>query len=324
MKTRVGVLRGGPSSEYEISLQSGATILKHLPEHYHPVDIFIDRNGAWHTQGVRHEAHRIFPKLDVIINGLHGEYGENGEVQHLLESHGIPFSGSGRFACALAMNKSLAKNIVGRMGIKTPAHRLIRREEMESLTPVVEELFRSFPQPSVVKPRGGGSSLGITIVGTPEELAHALDQAFLMCDAVLIEEYIGGKEATCSILEDFRGEHWYAFLPSEVRIPPESLFFDYFAKYSGKSEILCPGNFTNEEKRELQDSARRVHEALGLRHYSQSDFKVHPKRGIYFIEVDALPHLAEVHSPYLKALHAVGASTPEFLDHVARLALARG
>ncbi len=320
-KIRVGVLRGGPSDEYEVSLKTGATVLKHLSEAYQPIDIFIDRAGRWHTHGVGHEPHQALPKLDVIFNALHGQYGESGEVQHFLETHQFPFSGSGRFACALATNKALAKTMVGRLGIKTPFHKIIHREEANPIDSLAAYLYRSFPQPSVVKPLDRGSSLGTSIVSTPRELADALDHAFLVSDTVLVEEYIVGREATCGVLENYRGEPCYAFLPVEITPPAESRFFDYFAKYSGTSVMVCPGNFTVEEKENLQGLAQRVHQALGLRHYSRSDFIVHPRRGIYFLEADALPDLIEESSPYLKSLHAVGTPIPQFLDHVIGLAM---
>lgn len=321
-KIRVGVLRGGPSSEYDISLKTGATVLRHLPEHYTPVDIFIGREGDWHLRGIPREPHRALAHVDVVFNALHGEYGEDGGVQKVLDAHAIPYTGSGRFASAMAMNKAAAKGMLADAGIKTPYYRILRSAEVGSLLRFARELHRTFPQPCIIKPLAKGSSVGMTLARTASELIDALDTGFGVADTLLVEEFIQGREATCGVLDNFRGERHYALLPIEIVPPPESPFFDYYAKYSGESRELCPGNFSRAEKDAVQELSQKAHAALGLRHYSRSDFIVHPRRGIYFLEVDALPGLTE-HSLYPKALQAVGSSLPEFLDHVISLSLAR-
>ena len=319
-KTRVGVLRGGPSSEYEISLKSGAAVLKNLPETYSGIDIFIDRGGVWHLHGTPREPHRALAQVDVVWNALHGEYGEDGGVQELLDTYALPYTGSGRFASAMAMNKAAAKGMLAEHGVKTPYYRLLRREEAVSIRRLASALHRSFPQPCMVKPLAKGSSVGMAVAGTLSELIDALDNGFSASDTLLIEEFISGKEATCAVVDDFRGEQLYALLPIEIVPPKESPFFDYYAKYSGKSQEICPGNFSPKEKSALQKLSKMVHAALGLRHYSRTDFIVHPRRGIYFLEVNTLPGLTE-ESLLPKALSAIGCSLPQFLEHVLSLAL---
>ena len=319
-KIRVGVLRGGPSSEYEISLKTGAEVLKYLPEKYNPVDIFIDKSGLWHLKGRPIDPHLVFRHLDVVFNALHGEYGEDGVVQEILDAHGFPYTGSTRFTSAMAMNKAAAKGMLGSSGIKTPYYKILRREQIKSLSGLARRLHRSFPQPCVVKPLAKGSSVGISVAFTLDELINALEVGFTIAETLLVEEYIAGREATCGVIDDFRGEHFYSLLPIEIKPPKQSSFFDYYAKYSGKSREICPGNFSRAESAKLQELARKVHSALGLQHYSRSDFIVHHKRGIYFLEVNALPGLT-TECPFPKALEAVGCSFPNFLDHVIGLAL---
>ena len=321
-KIRVGVLRGGPSPEYEISLKTGAQVLQHLPERYAPVDIFIDRSGEWHIGGTVHKPHRALIKADVFFNALHGSYGEDGTLQHFLETHAVPFSGSGTLACALSQSKPMAKRILERAGIQTPRSKVLRAEESSGIAALAAAVFRSFPQPSVVKPVRGGSSIATALVQTPFELEVALEEIFRDSGEALIEEYIAGREAACGAIEDFRGQKLYTLLPAEVTLPPESRFHDYYAKYSGAGSFAAPGDFSQSEKEELQDLARQIHTILGLRHYSHSDFIVNPRRGIFFLEVDALPTLTE-HSILPHALSAVGSSMPEFLEHVISLALKR-
>ncbi len=121
-------------------------------------------------------------------------------------------------------------------------------------------------------------------------------------------------------MDEFRDEEIYSLLPIEIRKPVDSAFFDFKAKYGGQSQEICPGNFTAKEKKEIQDMARLAHKALGLRHYSRSDFILHPKRGIYILETNTLPGLTS-ESLLPKSLQAIGCSLPDFLDHLITLAL---
>jgi len=124
-RIRVGVLRGGPSSEYEVSLKTGAAVINHIPRDIYDIqDIFISRDGVWHKNGAPIVPHNIFPNLDVVFNALHGQYGEDGKVQHILEMHKIPFTGSGSFSSVLGMNKVLSKSVFEKNKIKTPQYRL--------------------------------------------------------------------------------------------------------------------------------------------------------------------------------------------------------
>ncbi len=322
-KTRVAVLRGGPSSEYHVSLKTGGTVLANLPEKYHGLDVLIDLDGVWHLKGKPESPESILGKVDVVWNALHGEYGEDGAVQHILECHNIPFTGSTRLASAFAFSKGLAKQIVTDAGIKTPYYGILRREEIPSLESLAEELYRTFPQPSIVKPLARGSSIGIAVVSTPAELLCALEATFALSDSALVEEYLEGKEASLGIIEGYRGEKHYVLVPTEIARHPEKLFFDFETKYGEAPRHISPGGFSATEKAELQKLAESVHKLLGLRHYSRSEFIVHPTRGIFFIEADTLPDLHPDISPFLLSLNAVGGTLPHLIDHVLTLALVR-
>ena len=317
-RIRVGVLRGGPSSEYDVSLQTGAAVLNNLPqEKYSPREIFIDKNGVWHVEGKPILPSDALTHVDIVVNALHGHYGEDGKVQHILEKHGIPFTGSGSFASAIGMNKLISKDIYKKNKLKTPQSKTIILGE--NISDKIREVFNSFPPPLVVKPVSSGSSVGISIIKTVKELEPALELAFKYSDTVMIEEFIQGREATCGVIEDFRDQAYYALPAIEIR-PHKGSFFDYEAKYAGKSDEIVPGNFTEAEKRELEQLAIQAHRALGLRHYSRSDFIIHPHRGIFILETNTLPGLTE-ESLIPKALHAVGANLSHFLDHIVQLAI---
>ncbi len=317
-KTRVAVLRGGPSSEYEVSLKTGESVLKNLPSKYEGVDVFISKDGRWHIHGVEKKPADALKHVDVAFIALHGQFGEDGKVQRILEHLGVPFTGSQSFASAVGMNKHLTKTALSRLKdtIKMAAHRIFTRDEIEEKG--AHEIFRLIPHPSVVKPLSAGSSVGITVVKTFFDLEPALRSALEHSDTVIIEEFIEGREATCGVLDHFRDERYYSLLPIEIL--PSSDFYDYHAKYiSEETRYVIPGGFSEEIKRQIQQAAKAVHQELGLRHYSRSDFIVHPKRGVYFLEVNTLPGMTS-HSLIPKSVEAVGSSFPEFLDHVITLA----
>ena len=317
-KKKVGVLRGGPSSEYEVSLKTGKSVIDNLADRYEVLDIFIDKEGTWHYLGTPIKPEHVFKKVDVIFNALHGAYGEDGTVQKLLDTFGIPYTGSTALASAVGMNKVLSKKVYKDNNIKTPIHKTISKSS--DIKAEVVNLFKTFPMPVVVKPVNGGSSVGTAIAKTITDLELTIIDALKYSDKALIEEYISGKEATCGVIDNFRNEAVYALLPVEIRKPTESAFFDYNAKYNGQSQEICPGNFTIEEKNIIQKMAQEAHSALGLRHYSRSDFIIHPKRGIYILETNTLPGLTG-ESLLPKSLKAVGCTLPDFLDHLIKLAL---
>jgi len=323
LHTRVGVLRGGPSSEYEVSLNSGAAVIhaiqKDLSDKYQPHDIFIDKLGHWHFDGTPIELGGLHGKIDVIFNALHGAYGEDGKVQHLLEHHGIPFTGSGSVGSAIGMNKAHSKKAFKDYDIKTAHWVLIGSDEIAGdPNKIVRKLFESFLLPAVVKPTSGGSSVGVSIVRNYEEFFNALNKASHHGPSVMVEEFISGIEATCGVVENFRGQELYALPPVEIR--PMTEFFDYEAKYNNKSLEIVPATFSEKTKKEIEESARKIHQALGLRHYSRSDFIIHPKRGVYALEVNTLPGLTN-ESLLPKSLRAVGGDLHGLIDHLIILAM---
>ncbi len=295
-RIRVGVLRGGPSSEYEISLKTGATVLNNLPqEKYNVRDIFIDKEGQWYMHGLPVLPHSALNHIDVVFNALHGYYGEDGKVQHILESHAIPFTGTKSFYSLINVSKLHAKDILKNNKIKAPRH--IIETSIKNIKDTIIKIFRSFPLPVVVKPAFGNNNEGISYVKNFSDLESAIIEAQKYSNNVIIEEYIIGKDCQCVVIDKYRNHDLYA-LPAMGE------------------------GITIEEKRIIEDIAKRAHEALGLRHYSSSDFIIHPKMGIYLVNTNALP---KIHDDQLfkESLENVGSSLPHFLDHVLELALSR-
>jgi D-alanine-D-alanine ligase len=311
LRKTVGVLRGGPSSLYELSLKTGKKILSVEVPGYKWKDLFIDKHGVWYLDGLAKRPVDILNSVDGIFNALHGTYGEDGSVQEILDIFGVPYTGSGRVASALATRKDLSLNYCSGQDIKTPTSLLIREGDNRD---GVFSFSEKVPFPLVVKPVSSSFSAGICLVSSNEELSIAIENAFRFSSAVLVQEFIEGKEATCGVVEGLRGEDKYSLFPVEI-VPNFSNFFDYEEKYIDKAFKRCPGNFSEEEKREIQRLAVLIHTCLGLRHYSRSDFVVTPRRGIYMLEVNALPDLME-NSLFTLELEASGVSFEEFLQNI--------
>lgn len=314
------VVRGGPSEEHEVSMKTGAALLRSLENGTHTLrDVIISRGGQWILDGRIVDPEHIVVSADVVLLGLHGEYGEDGKIQQILERHAVSYTGSDSFSSAVAMHKGLTKERLAHANIKCAPHIVIRREDVRSVSDVVDGVTRMFSGPYVVKPAASGSSHGIAIAANSIELSLVLERALENYESIMIEKFIRGREATCGVIERFRGEDMYALPPIEIIPADTSDFFDYEAKYSGASQEVCPGRFSESEKAEIVRMAKLVHEALNLSQYSRSDFII-ADDGIYFLEVNTLPGLTET-SLIPCALQAVGSSLSELVHHLVEDAL---
>ncbi len=322
MNIVVGVLRGGPSREYDTSLETGNVLLSHLPpERYTPRDIFIDRSGVWHVAGRSVSPTRVLEMVDVVLVGLHGEYGEDGEVQKILEQHGVPYSGSNSFASFISAHKVFAKKYAGENKIHTPRYVLI--ETPDDISDSVITAVRAFIPPVVVKPVRWGSSVGVSLATGYLEVQKAAATLFDGgAQNVLLEEYIRGREVAVGVIENFRTEELYTLPVAEITSIGNDGFLSYDAKKNdGGIKISCPAAFSKSQKEELSQSAMTMHRALGLRHYSRSDFIVTP-HSIHYIETNSLPGLT-THSIFPAMLEAIGEPSQNFTEHLISLALRR-
>jgi D-alanine-D-alanine ligase len=293
---RIGVVRGGLSHEYDISLQSGGNVLKILSETHEPIDIFISRDGTWHVAGIPRRPEKILKNIDVVWNALHGEYGEDGQIQTIFDTYSVPYTGSNAFSSRITMNNPLTKEHAVAAGIKTPISFIVTQED--SIAEKAKEIFASLPQPLIVKPTCSGSSFGLYKTNSFSELLSALETVLTSHGSAIVEEFIAGKDVSCNVVNNFRGQQIYTF-------PPVSF-----------SDVTL----SREENQSLQSIAKQIHEKLKLSHYSESDFVVSPRRGIYFLEVGTQPTLSN-ESLLQKSLASVGSSMREFLHHILVLAL---
>lgn len=317
-RLKIVVLRGGPSSEHEVSLKTGKSVIDTLKDDHDILDVVIDKEGRWFVNGIEKTPAEAIRLHDVVFNAMHGEYGEDGTVQELLELLNVPFTGPKKLGAKLSINKKVAKDIYKQAGLKTPHARVVTNDLPTEQ--IAKDLFNTFPLPAVIKPIDKGSSVGISIARDYPSLLNTLRSLFEYSEKLLVEEYIQGKEATVGVIDQFRDKEHYSLLPIEI-IPPDSRdFFDYECKYDGTTQEICPGRFTAEENKLLQEAAIEAHKALGLRHYSRSDFIIHPRRGIYILETNSLPGLTS-ESLMPKAMEPVGSSYRELLEHIITLAL---
>ena len=318
-RKHITILRGGPSEEYFVSLKTGAKVRATLEElGCRVTDVIISKQGEWLVAGQNKSPQQVISGTDLVFNALHGRFGEDGELQKILQSFNVPFTGSRAMPSAIAFNKQATKEYVSRYGILTPPYRQIRSEDAFRLGDIIAEITTSFGPEYVVKPVASGSSVGVMLVPAGHDLKAAIERSLLLYDNLIVEEYIRGKEATVAVMNSFRGQDTYVFPAIEIIPPRQADFFNTEAKYNGETEELCPGNFTFKERVALSEAATLIHNVIDLNQYSRSDFIV--KNGqIWFLEVNTLPGLT-AESLFPKAAAAVGLPYRELIRHLVETA----
>ncbi|MDD5152497.1 MAG: D-alanine--D-alanine ligase [Candidatus Pacebacteria bacterium] len=316
-KIRVGVMRGGLGGEYYVSLKTGANVLANLPRYrYEPHDILITNMGEWNIDGIPTSPSKLMQRVDVVFNALHGEFGEDGKVQTILERHNVPYTGSAPLASAIGMNKELAKKYFSSVGIKVPRGVVVSRGE--EVGEVVDKVTAEIKAPYVVKPLTGGSSIGLSFVQAEKELVPAIETALAHSEKALIEEYVHGREITVGVIDSGNDEIAYVTPPMEVLLS-SGVLFDYNKKYRDAKHPVGPARMNEAERKSIEEVALLAHKKLGIRHYAEYDF-ILTENGPYLLEVNTLPALTET-SLLKKSLDLHGLSFPDFLDYVLTLAL---
>jgi D-alanine-D-alanine ligase len=314
---RIAVLRGGPSGEYAVSMQSGRAVLNALEQLGLPhKDIVITRQGDWLDSGFVRSPKQALEAVDLAFIALHGQYGEDGQIQRQLNQLNIPYTGSNALSSAIAFNKDLTKRTLVSHDIHLPRHRNLSREEYQA--PDFEDRLGDFFEETgdelFVKPIASGSSIGARYIPHEAALEVALKQLFAEYEQIMIEEFIRGREATIGVLDNFRGETFYALPTIEIVPPSGKPLFTHEDKYSGLTEEIVPGRFSYSEKSALAEAALTIHQVVGCRQYSRSDFIVRDGK-VYFLEINTLPGLT-TESLYPKATAAIGLQFPKLIGHL--------
>lgn len=318
---------GGPSSEHEVSLETGREVLENLDaEKYCATPVVIDKRGLWLFPGNKSQPlsepegllNLRREKIDLAFIAMHGEYGEDGTVQSLLTAAGIPHTGSNTLPSALAMHKPLSSRALKDAGLNIPDFKVVHYLSWSKKSgEIVKQVLQEIGLPAVVKPASRGSSVGLTLVRefgdlrlTP--LRAAIDHAFGFGKDVVIQKYISGKELACGVIE-YNGRP-SAMLPTEI-IPLMSDIFDYASKYSesGAEEITPPQNMDKATVQKIQTTAIMAHQILGCTHYSRTDMILGHDKKLYVLEVNSLPGLTRA-SLLPKAALASGIKFPKLLD----------
>ena len=342
---KIVVLCGGLSMERNVSITSGTLVCKSLRalghqavlvdmffglEDYHmPAEQIFDHlpeiqdarvgNAAPDLQKVIAQRKWVSPSkigkgvlelcqmADVVFLALHGACGEDGRIQATLDLLGVPYTGSGCLGSALAMDKDLTKQIVAPLGVLTPEWKTVNYTEEE-----IPAIAAEIKLPVVVKPVDSGSSIGVAIAYTVEELEEAL-KANLGLERVILEQYVSGREIDVGVLDG-------KALPS-IEIIPKQGFYDYVNKYqAGAALEVCPSEIDPEIEKRLGETAVKVHNALGLKAYSRSDYIVDAKGDIYFLEINTLPGMTPT-SLMPQEAAAAGVSYNELCQKIIELAL---
>jgi D-alanine-D-alanine ligase len=293
-KRKIFVLMGGMSAEREISLITGQAIFRALRAQKLNVKAFDIRSQEDILQVIRQ-------KPAVVVNGLHGPGGEDGVLQGILEWFGIPFTGSGLMASALAMNKHLAKQVMLSAGLPTAPWICL---------PPGGALPARIKLPVVVKPIRQGSAIGVSIVRRRQDLPKACAQARQYGKEIMLEQYVAGKEISVGVLQG-------KALPV-IEIVPKKEFYDYEAKYvEGMSEHILPARLPASRAKKVQNLAARASQALGCKGASRIDMIVTPAGEVNILEVNTLPGMTST-SLLPEAARQIGIS---FAELVARLVI---
>lgn len=307
-RLRVALIAGGTSHEREVSLTGAAGVEKALNRDKYDVSRYDSASDL--ARLATDAAH-----LDFAFILLHGLHGEDGTIQGFLELLGIPYQGSGVLGSALAMDKHLAKELYRQDGLPIADWRILEPNQPYNAQKYIEELGL----PLVVKPACEGSSIGISLVASEQDLIEGIELARKYTShSVMIEQFIDGRELTCAVL----GNKEIEALPLLEIIPgAEYAFFNYEAKYqAGASQEICPAQVEPDIAQLLQEYAVRAHQALHLRGYSRTDFILSTDNKIYLLETNTIPGMTATSIlPQEAAARGLGFS--ELLDRLIELGL---
>ncbi len=350
-KLNVCVLFGGMSPEHEVSLRSAESVLKNMnPEKYNIFPVGITKTGDWVLFGgtdysmlptgqwldypgnrratisaVREQGLLTFEGdcvvrelIDVVFPVLHGENGEDGAIQGLLQLAGIPYVGPHISASAVAMDKTLTKLVIDNAGITQAAWQLVRNSELQNhMQSILDSLEERFSYPVFVKPAGTGSSVGVSKASDRQELKEALLQAGIYDEKILVEEFIDGREVEVAVIGN---DSPAASVCGEIDSGAE--FYDYDAKYvTDTSVAYIPARIPEEVSEQVRDYAVKVYSAIGCRGLSRVDFFVtYDDNRVIFNEINTLPGFTSI-SMYPKLFGASGIPYDQLIDQLLQLAM---
>jgi len=299
---KVAVLMGGPGSEREVSLASGRAVVKALIEAgVDAVEVDVEGPDFELPEGT-----------GLAFNVIHGTFGEDGQLQSLLEEKGVPYTGAGSASSEVAFDKNLAKAKFVEAGVPTPASEIVDVSGGPTLP--------SFDAPFVVKPPREGSSVGVTVVKQADQAMGAMEEGAKYCDDILVEQFVEGRELTVAVLDD------KAYPVVEIVAPGG--VYDMSSKYpwlSGGegSQYFCPAKLDEDTTRRVQEAALAGHRSLGIEIYSRVDVLLDADGNPFVLEANTIPGMTET-SLLPKSAAAAGISFPDLCVRIAEQSLALG
>ena len=338
----IAVLMGGPSWEHDISLKSGKMVIEYSKKHK-VTPVIIQRDSKWAifdhdkfndedmvdfdkwvpaTKKLSlYEAIEkcMANKIDIYFNAMHGAFGEDGIVQGVLEAFSLPFTGSPLLASSISMNKIVFKQLLCGAGIQVPRSVFVfTKDQFSDKDSFTAEIEKEIGFPCFIKTPSSGSSLGVNLCGSADELGVLLDDMFKLENRLLIEQYITGREFTCAVIGNSHTEDMTALPVTEII--SSKTFFDFEAKYTpGVTQEITPAEIDENLKKAIQDTAVAVHNLLECKGFSRTDMIVCDGE-IYVLELNAIPGMT-AESLLPKAAVAEGLTLEELIDKIILLGL---
>lgn len=348
-RLRIAVLFGGRSAEHDVSVLSATNVMRAMaPDKYDAVPVFITRDGRWLLSDFRDGvlskpeqgtevclvpggrgrvlaaspgggAPAELAKIDILFPVLHGLHGEDGSVQGLAEVARVPFVGCGIPGSAAALDKDIAKRLLGEAGLPAARSVTIRRGE----APAFADLQRTLGLPIFIKPARQGSSVGVGKVLAEPDYEAALAEGFRHDDKLLAEEFMPGREIECSVLEDTEGD-LFVSRPGEIVPAEKHGFYSYDAKYidADGAALKVPAELPQAVEDAIRATAAKAFRAVGCDGMARVDFFVMPDMRFVVNELNTIPGFTDI-SMYSKAMAASGVSYAEIIDRLVTHGLAR-
>lgn len=345
-RTKLGVIFGGTSTEHNVSIVSGTSIIKNLnKEKYEIYPIYIDLKGEWFKYTYNNEEFKVgdeiigtekienivkyLKELDIVFPVLHGLYGEDGTIQGMLELLKIPYVGTKVLGSSICMDKAYAKVIFDKANISQAEYIYIRKyndkyiyiekdftEEILDINGIIKNVSDKIKFPMFVKPSNAGSSVGISKVENETELIKAIEYAGKFDNKILIEEGIQGREVECAV---FGNEEVQTSCLGEILSADE--FYSFNAKYQNqKSKTVIPADLTEELSNKVRKIAKKAYKATDCKGLARVDFFVGDKNNkIYINEINTIPGFTQI-SMYPKLWEQTGVNYSDLLDKLIELA----
>ena len=300
---KLGLIYGGKSYEHDVSIKSKNSFINNINKKYEVSEIYVDKEGNWYKDGkILENIIEYLKKMDIIFPLIHGNIGEDGKLQGLLETFNIKYVGSNTISSALAMDKGFCKIILDKYNIKQVPYLIIDKKSK------IKEIIEKFTFPIIIKPANGGSSIGINVAQNTKELIKALNNAFKYDKKVVVEKYITARELEIGIINN------NGIITSSVGEIKSNGFYDYESKYIKNTEVIVNTNLKKETILKIKETARNVFKILECSDFARCDFLYDEYNDeLYFNEINTIPGFTEI-SMFPKLFINDGYTYTEIID----------